>query len=106
MGDCPDTAIQVINLDNVTLLVPSAFTPNFDDHNDQFIIGYRGIRSLNVQIFSRWGMKIFEADSPDFFWDGTYRDRPVPEGVYVFVIRAVGENDQQYVRKGTVTLVR
>ena len=106
VGDCPDTAIQVINLDNVTLLVPSAFTPNFDDHNDQFIIGYRGIRSLNVQIFSRWGMKIFEADSPDFFWDGTYRDRPVPEGVYVFVIRAVGENDQQYVRKGTVTLVR
>ncbi|MEO0469225.1 MAG: PKD domain-containing protein [Bacteroidota bacterium] len=103
---CADTAIVVIDIDNVTLHVPSGFTPNGDDINDDFLVGYVGIRSLNVQIFSRWGMKIYEEDNKDFRWDGTYDGQPSPEGVYVYVIRGIGENGLDYVRSGTVTLIR
>ena len=63
---CPDTLQATIFLDNVTLHVPSGFTPNFDDTNNEFYIGYVGIKTLNVKIFSRWGVKVFESDSPRF----------------------------------------
>ena len=103
---CPDTLQAIIFLDNVTLHVPSGFTPNFDDVNNEFYIGYVGIKTLNVKIFSRWGVKIFESDNPDFRWDGTYKGEEVPEGVYVYVITGLGENDVTYKREGTVTLIR
>ncbi|MEL6675754.1 MAG: PKD domain-containing protein [Bacteroidota bacterium] len=103
---CPDTAIYQITLDNVTLHVPSGFTPNGDDLNQEWQVGYIGIRTMQVEVFSRWGMKVYESDNPDFRWDGTYKGEPVPEGVYVYVIRGIGENDLNYLRKGTVTLIR
>ncbi len=104
---CPDTAFAEIDLDNVALHVPSGFTPNGDGTNEAFQVGYWGIRGLTVRIYSRWGLKIFESDNKDFKWDGTYpQGVPVPEGVYVYVIEATGENDQEFLRSGTVTLVR
>jgi len=104
--NCPDTAWAVILTENIHLFVPSGFTPNGDSHNDFFTAKHYGIRELNVQIFSRWGKLIYEADDLGFQWRGDYKDRPVPEGVYTYVIRAVGENGRAYIRKGTVTLVR
>ncbi|MEZ4775048.1 MAG: PKD domain-containing protein [Bacteroidia bacterium] len=103
---CPDTVWQDLLVENVTLHVPSGFTPNADGVNDFFKVGYYGIGSLNVKIFSRWGPKIFESDDRDFLWDGTYQGVAVPEGVYVFVITGYGENNLKYERKGTVTLIR
>lgn len=103
---CPDTAYAIINTDNVALHVPSGFTPNDDGNNEFFEIGTYGIRELNVRIYSRWGLKIYESNMVDFQWNGTYQNVPVPEGVYVYVIEAIGENDQDYLESGTVTLIR
>ena len=103
---CPDTATQDILIENVALHVPSGFTPNADGTNDFFQVGYYGIGSLIVKIYSRWGIKIYESDNKDFQWDGTYKGVAVPEGVYVYVIEGVGLNGLNYERNGTVTLIR
>jgi gliding motility-associated-like protein len=103
---CPDTAYSEIVIENVALHAPSGFSPNGDDHNDFYLVGYYGIKSLQVEIYSRWGMKIYESDNLDFRWDGTYQGQPVPEGVYVYKIEGIGENDLPYRRNGTVTLIR
>lgn len=103
---CADTAFANILLENVALHVPSAFTPNGDNFNDQFYVGYYGIRDLNVKIFSRWGTLIYESDDRDFRWDGSYKGQQVPEGVYVYVINGIGENNLNYPKKGTVTVFR
>ncbi|MEZ4849608.1 MAG: PKD domain-containing protein [Bacteroidia bacterium] len=103
---CPDTASQTILLENVTLHVPSGFTPNGDGNNDLFLVGYYGIQSLNIRIYSRWGQKIYEASNKDFRWDGRYKGAALPEGVYVYVIDGIGENGLDYERRGTVTLIR
>lgn len=103
---CADTTFLTFTFDNVTLHVPSAFSPNGDNMNANFRIGYVGIASLNVKIFSRWGSLVYESDNPDFEWDGMYKGKPVPEGVYVYVITGKGENQQDYAREGTVTIFR
>jgi len=50
---------------------PTAFSPNGDIRNDTY--SYAGVfaRSMNVQIYDRWGKMVFESDEVDFEWDGT-----------------------------------
>lgn len=105
-GGCADTAFYSIFADKVTLYVPNAFSPNGDEANEFFGLGYFGIRSLTVSIYSRWGMKIYESDDKNFRWDGTYLGKDVPEGVYVWVVEGLGENGLTYRQNGTVTLIR
>jgi len=105
-GGCPDTAFGEIFIDNVHLYVPSGFSPNGDGINDAFSVGYIGIQTLNVKIFSRWGPLIYESDNPDFQWNGIYKEKEVPEGVYIYVITGLGENGRRYQRTGTVTVFR
>jgi gliding motility-associated-like protein len=104
--DCPDTAYYTIITENVSLFIPSAFSPNGDGFNDNWLVKDYGIRDLHVMIFSRWGILIYESFDPDFRWDGTYNGAPVPEGVYVYVIEARGEDQREYQEKGTITLMR
>ena len=103
---CPDTLELPVSMENVALHVPTGFSPNNDGHNDQFYVGAYGIKTMNIKIFSRWGMMIYESDNIDFRWDGRYQNRDVPEGVYVWVVKGVGENDLKYEKSGTVTLIR
>jgi gliding motility-associated-like protein len=105
-GNCPDTAYQTVDLDNITLFVPSGFSPNDDGVNDGFLVGQTGLGSLQVRIYSRWGEEIYESNNLDFRWDGTREGRPVQEGVYVYVVRAVGINGVPFTRHGTITLFR
>ncbi len=99
----------------LNVFVPKAFTPNGDGLNDYF--GLTLVDTLNtfieeyhLVIFNRWGEKVFETADLNRKWDGTFRGKPAPAGVYVYAIRARGRNDRRcivrFTRQGDVTLVR
>ncbi len=95
--------IQVIQPDN--FFIPNVFTPNGDGNNDQFYIAYQsGITVLLFQVFDRWGEKVHDGLYP---WDGTYKGKPSPPGVYVYVfkLQLYGRSLALY-RKGSVTLLK
>ena len=89
-----------------SVYVPNAFTPNGDDRNDFFSIGKSNIASLNVIIFNRWGEICFTSNDVNFRWDGTYKGKPVPKGIYGYIITAIGNNGNDYTYNGTITLVK
>ncbi len=71
---------------------PNVFTPNSDGINDFFTSeGARNIAELRMEIFNRWGVKVYESLSPeDFFsngWDGTDMNtgEKCADGVYYYV---------------------
>lgn len=85
--------------------IPNAFTPNNDGNNDVFyVLSQSGVKVITFQIFDRLGEKVHDGTFP---WDGTYKGKPAPPGVYVYVCRLglFGE-DQSIFRKGSVTLIR
>lgn len=68
--------------------LPNIFTPNGDRVNDLFgPFPYRGVRSIDVQIFNRWGQVVFSSTDPDIEWKGTYQDtnEVMPDGVYYYL---------------------
>ncbi len=90
--------------------VPNSFTPDNDGINDRFAPVLHGtVRTWTFLIFNRWGQPIFQSDSPDSSWDGTFQGQDVPVGVYVWDLHyttvAVGAVVQERSR-GSVTLLR
>lgn len=87
------------------LFVPTAFTPNDDEHNELFVIKGLFIKEYNIQIYNRWGDLLFESNTIDKYWDGMYSNRRVPEGSYYYNIEVLGEDDKIFNKGGTVQLI-
>ncbi len=92
--------------------IPNAFSPNDDGKNDIFKLQKgTAIRELNAYIYSRWGKKVAEwhsiEDAVERGWDGRVKGggRAAP-GVYYYIIKAVGFDDQVYEKKGAFHLFR
>ena len=82
-----DTAILVTNA-LTCLNIPTAFTPNADGYNDWWEIqGLEYYPDATIQIFNRWGEKIFYSEHYlDQPFDGTYRGVKLPVDSYHFII--------------------
>ena len=67
-------------------VLPNVFTPNQDGDNDYFqaLFPISFIESIQLEIFNRWGAKVFESSDPYFKWDGTnyLTNEKAPTGVY------------------------
>lgn len=90
------------------LFVPNCFTPDNDGINDfLFAIGH-DIAKFEWWIFDRWGELIYYSDDIRLPWDGSFNkgDYYVPDGVYTYVIKAVGERDNVIERTGSVLIMR
>ncbi|MCF8368598.1 MAG: DNRLRE domain-containing protein [Bacteroidales bacterium] len=92
------------------MYIPAAFTPNGDSYNDYFYVDANSIQQFSIQIFNRWGEKVFISDDVDFYWDGTNKSNPCAEGTYFYIISYNCTNFtsqiKQSQRKGTITLLR
>lgn len=88
------------------IYVPNAFTPNKDLLNENF--GPKGIYILSytMKIYNRWGEKLYESNECKNTWNGLYKGVNVPEGVYVYIIEAMGADGNRYLLKGDVTLLK
>ncbi|MCB9356533.1 MAG: gliding motility-associated C-terminal domain-containing protein [Lewinellaceae bacterium] len=69
--------------------MPNAFTPNGDGVNDLFRLNLvEGTATvLSMEIYNRWGKKVYESTDPAATWDGTSEGKDAPSDVYVYVIR-------------------
>lgn len=84
--ECVDT--MVISVDVVEgLIVPNVFTPNNDGWNDVFDVRTSAVGNFNLEIFNRWGNRVYENASPLISWDGTTQAGvEAPAGTYFYVI--------------------
>jgi len=91
-------------------LVPTGFSPNGDGVNDYFHVVLRGpVQFISLTVYNRWGQKIFESDTQDPGWDGTFQERPQPVGVYVYQLQVRNMLDGANTivnESGNVTLIR
>ncbi len=63
---------------------------------------------LNIKIFNRWGELLYEETGLNSKWDGRYKGRICPEGVYFCVIKYKCDYtfDKLYQTSTSVTLIQ
>lgn len=109
-GGCSDTKAKgtIVVTGEGDLYIPTGFSPNADDINDYFKPIPIGIKSMSFVIFSRWGEFIYRGTLTDKGWDGTFKNAPAPDGVYVYIIEnaTTFENTNKTYPAGIVTLSR
>lgn len=92
---CIDTLCKYIQIqENILLYVPNTFTPDGNEYNNEFKPKIKGIDvySYSLEIYNRWGEKIFESQNPETGWDGTFKGEIAPQGTYTWKINARGFN--------------
>lgn len=79
---------NIVCVDNCpNYVLPNAFTPNGDHHNDVFtpFKPYCFVPKIEMKIFNRWGELVFETTDPEINWNGTdLNGKPVSDGVYLY----------------------
>ena len=105
---CTDTAQTtiVVNETASSLSIPNVFTPNGDGTNDGFFITSTGIEDFEMKIFDRWGVMVFETNSPNTAWDGhTTSGLMASDGTYYYILNATGYDKKIYKLTGFLTLI-
>jgi gliding motility-associated-like protein len=59
-----------------------------------------------LEIFNRYGEKIYESTDVNIGWDGYYRGKLCPQDVYVYKCKCTFENGKIFKEIGNVTLLR
>lgn len=86
------------------VVITNTFTPNNDGANDVWQI--RNILfhpNSIIEIFNRWGTKVYEAVGYQNDWDGTVNGRNLPVDTYFYVIQL---RDRTKPQKGSITILR
>ena len=114
---CISIAYQTIVIDpEYIVYIPDGFSPNNDLLNDYFQPIVSGVLSYKLEIFTRWGERIFETNEfSDIYcndgcpsaWDGkTNSGEFAPIGNYFYNINVFDLNGKERVLSGNITLFR
>lgn len=102
---CADSSMRLVEVFDV-LDCANVFSPNNDGMNDYFVINSNGITIYNLQIFSRMGVRVFQAEAPVIMWDGRNQSgQEMLPGTYYYIVKPV-QGISQFEKTGFVELYR
>ncbi len=93
--------------DSSGVSLPNFFTPNADGINDIFKPVARGLKTLKVHVYNRFGILVYNWDTVNGFWDGyTTSGILCDSGTYFYVLEAEGFDGKSYKLKSFLNLFR
>ncbi len=102
---CSDSITRCVTvIKEMTITIPNVFTPNGDGVNEVFKITSNGLKSLHCAIYDRWGLKLYEWDGVNGYWDGNTKTGPAPDGTYFYIITYSDYLDKTTTEKGFLNL--
>lgn len=120
---CDSTVSIVVRVLSFQVFVPTMFTPNNDSKNDLFQVFGNQVETLEIKVYNREGTLVYESsDKTEFLgsndfgvktgetqskgWDGTFEEKPLPKGNYVWYLTGKFKNGVEIKKSGNVLLVR
>lgn len=96
-----------VNIINVAIALPDAFTPNNDGNNDVFEVhNKQDFAKIEMRVYDRWNNIVHEGFDQNHGWDGTYKNKPLNSGMYVYYVFAETLAGQQIKVTSNVSLIR
>jgi gliding motility-associated-like protein len=104
-NNCEKTSSFTVGyVDETCFSIPDIITPNSDGKNDEWIIeGLELYTDVTVEIFDRWGKRVFYSKGYEERFDGRFNGKDLPMESYHYVIDL---NDGTPAIIGNITIVR
>lgn len=105
---CSQLAQVLINVDLPcgSVFMPTIFSPNGDFLNDRLCVLGACVDLATYTIYNRWGEEVFTSRNQTECWNGTFRGKPAPNGVYAYKYQVTLSDGTVLEDSGTLTLVR
>lgn len=89
------------------LEMPNVISPNGDGLNDIFVpIQIQDVFKPELTIYDRWGKQMYTATALENGWNGEAPYGPAKEGIYFWILTYQDGYGNEFVDKGSVTLLR
>lgn len=96
-----------VTISTSSLEVPNLITPDSPSGSNQvFKVKYQSLVEFEMWVYNRWGQELFHTEDPSEGWDGKYNGSTVPTGAYYYLVKARGADDQKYVKKGALNVLK
>lgn len=106
--DCPPVVSQRVKSQTRTdeVFFPNMFSPNGNSVDEVFKVYSNVVKSMHLMIYNQWGQKVFETADYATGWDGTFKGKPQPVGVYIYVASIRLLDNRTIIKKGSFNLIR
>jgi gliding motility-associated-like protein len=99
-----DVCVEITT--NSEMFIPNSFTPNDDGLNDVFFVYGFSLPEIKIEIFDRWGEKVFSSNNQKIGWDGTYKGTACKSDIYVYNLSYKSLNGKKQFKTGHVSINR
>lgn len=87
-------------------IMPNAFNPEGSNNRFRPVHAFVDPASFSMEIYNKWGQRIFETNDIVQGWNGWANDRAAPADMYVYYIRYKSLQGESYEKRGTVILIK
>ena len=88
------------------LYTPNAYTENGDGLNDSFRTVPVFVKDFYLQIYNRWGERIFETYNKKEGFSSMLKNEEIQSDVYFYIVSYTGWDGSAQIKKGNITLLR
>lgn len=92
-------------LPNPIVSPPNVFTPNGDGANDQYTVLTLNVKTIEFNIFNRWGNIVYSSSTLPLVWDGKSDGTAVSDGTYFYMYKAKSFKDEEIEGHGFIQLI-
>lgn len=107
---CKDTCVEKVFVSSdYAFYAPDAFTPDHDGLNEAFRVFAYGISpaGFKMYIYDRWGELVFQSNEINKGWNGRIKENTYAEpGVYTWMVVMKDQFGNEFIKTGSVTLIR
>ena len=98
--------VTELSCNDTFVFIPNSFSPNADGHNDILFVRSAIVVNFYFVVYNHWGQKVFETSDLHTGWDGTFKGKECPNGVYDYYFKGTCLDAEVLEKKGNVMLVR
>jgi len=88
------------------MFLPNAFAPRGTNYEFKPIGKNISNAGYSMEIYNRWGQKIFRSSDASVGWNGDFNGEHSPKGTYAYIIKYINTNGEVIHKTGTVILIR
>ncbi len=118
-NQCSDTASfdLIVKKDDTKIIFPNAIRPNlaggtggyYSTNNTKGNVFHpvteENIDNYVLRVYDKTGLLLFESKEVNIGWDGYYKNKLMPIGVYIYESKGTFENGDNFYYKGDITLI-
>ena len=86
--------------------LPNLFVPGVNNEIFRIRVTGEEIEITNLQIYDRWGNKVYDNDNVEHEWDGNINGKPAPSEVYIYTVTYIIPGQDPVTESSDLTLLR